>query len=254
MEVHVFGKLISSVFGSGKTEKDDVQRPEVEMVSGSFSTKGCSQHGHSEISFIIRDGFVPKEDVEWLTSILEAMVESGSRFSAGQTMQLGWNIVSFAAIQGGELELLEPDFKNFPITFIPGVDATLRHLRSQKDVVESLFDASMLSFPRVDQSLVVHVNYKSAPYVVLERAEPNDGDSGWWLSDAKDSKGANDPSRFTRISLYQLALDRPDTVMVLALPPGAQAHINKTVRVFAAGKEARPGKGSFLEAFNRSRA
>ncbi len=43
------------------------------------------------------------------------MVATGSRFKAGETLQLGWMINQFAAAPDGTLRLQEPDMRSMPI-------------------------------------------------------------------------------------------------------------------------------------------
>lgn len=99
--------------------------------------------------------------------------------------------------------------KSFPIAFVDSVNATTSHLRCQADTVESFLPRDAAEFPSLLQSVVVHVNYKHARRVSFERYDANGSDSGWCLSDLSDPLASSDASRFSLVSLYQLALDRP---------------------------------------------
>jgi hypothetical protein len=218
-------------------------------VGATYFTTKCSQFGQPEFQFSASNSVVPQVDVDWLIRTLEGMVASGEKFKIGETIQLGWMITKLESGDKGSLKITEPDMKSFPIKFVDSVDSTLRVTRSQKDVVESVLSANDIAFPNLVQSVVVHKNYKQARQIVLQRLPSSGSDSGWRLLDQKDS--SQDPKQFIKISLYQLALDRPNLVMFLALPTGVQVAIDGRVVILRDGAELRVKPDSFLNGLNK---
>ncbi|CAJ0705419.1 hypothetical protein LMG18091_04434 [Ralstonia wenshanensis] len=144
--------------------------------------------------------------------------------------------------------------KVVPVQFIDSVTHTLLHLRTQKDVVESLVPQVDPDFPSLVHSVVVHANYKAARRVLLTRGAVEGADSGWWLTDLDDTEGAQDPTRFSRTSLYQLGVDRPDLIKFFAVPAGLQVAIEDTyIGVIGAEGELKQAPGSYLSELNRIR-
>ena len=108
------------------------------------------------------------------------------------------------------------------------------------------------AFPSLRESAVVHKNYRSAREVLLDRAEGDGADSGWWLSDLADQTGSQDVANFTTISLYQLSIDRPDLVKFFAFPPGYRIAVTiDGIMAFAGADEVPLREGSFLSELNR---
>lgn len=218
-----------------------------------FTTK-CSQFEHPEFQINVSSQAIPPVDIEWFLAVLENMVISGERFKAGETIQVGWMLLMLAEGDKGALKVTEPDMKSVPIKFIDSIDSTIKHLRAQKDSVESVLPADALAFSSLTQSVVVHINYKKSKRILLDRAQAEGHDSGWWLSDLDDDKGSNDPNSFAKISLYQLGVDRPDLIKFLAFPAGTQVVIDRKVFVLKDGQELAIKANSFLDLLNRNQA
>lgn len=159
-------------------------------------------------------------------AFFERRVADGERFHAGETVQIGWMLTKLEAGEDSLLCVAEPDMKAIPIKFVDSVDSTLKHLRNQKDVVESIAPIRNPDFPSLQQSAVVHIRYKSASRLFLTRNPPHETDSGWSLTDPCDEVHAQYPSPYLRISLYQLGVDRPDLIKFLAFPPGLRVRID----------------------------
>jgi len=119
-------------------------------------------------------------------------------------------------LDDGRLILAEPDMTSFPINFIPTMNATFKYLRQHKDVVESVNTEMM--FPGITEALSVHKDYINSDALTLERHEPEGSLSGWKVSVEDDF----DESKHSLVSLYQMALDRPDLIKYLALPNGVK--------------------------------
>ncbi|AOJ83401.1 hypothetical protein WS86_22275 [Burkholderia savannae] len=218
-------------------------------------TVGCKQFGHPEFRIQVDDRAIPAQDANWLLRHFEHRVAEGERFRAGETRQIGWMLTMIEAGACGFLRVMEPDMKAIPIKFVDSVDNTLKHLRSQKDVAESIAADRQPDFPSLRQSAEAHVEYKRAGRVLMTRAAACDTDSGWSLTDLADEAGSQDPARFVRISLYQLGIDRADLIRFLALPPGLQVVAgDPTIHVMGPEGEIRPAPGSYLDALNKLRA
>jgi hypothetical protein len=204
-------------------------------------------YGHPEFQITISNMAVPEVDIAWILSVLEGMVASGAKFEAGETVQIGWMLTKLAQGANGALIVTEPDMKSFPIVFVDSVDATASHLRCQVDSVESFLRKDDAEFPSLLQSVVVHANYKHARRVVFERLDANGSDSGWWLSDLADPLASSDASRFSLVSLYQLAIDRPELIKFFAFPPGLQIVFDGRTGVTRDGEELPVRPGSFID-------
>ncbi|VWC94173.1 hypothetical protein BCO18442_02113 [Burkholderia contaminans] len=213
-------------------------------------TIDCQLVGHPEFQIRVSDHAIPAQDISWLLRYFEQQVADGERFQAGETIQIGWMLTRLEATADGFLRLTEPDMKAVPIKFIDSVDNTLKHLRNQKDVVESIGATLEPDFPSLQQSAVVDVEYKSASRLLLTRDLGHGADSGWSLTVPREEVG----SQFLRISLYQLGVDRPDLIKFFALSPGLQVHLdNLQICVTGPAGEIQPAPGSYLERLKKHR-
>lgn len=185
-----------------------------------FRTTQCSKHGHPEISFQVSSAAIPDVDPQWLVQGLEEMVASGSRFKAGETLQLGWMINRFEQGPGGTLRLHEPDMQSMPIKFVDSADATLKAVRRQKDTTESFSQPVPMAFPSLVQSIIVPPDYQTVATFSLERREPEDRSSGWAMVGGDETPTKEQFANYKLVSLYEFALHRPELVHLLAMPPG----------------------------------
>ena len=181
------------------------------------STK-CSKAGHRE--FRVR-GESPalKQDAEWLIEYLESSVLNGTNFTVGETIQMGWMINRVEEGDGGLLIISEPDFEHLPIAFIPSVTKTLFHLRIQKDTADSLGLLDQLTLPSVCDAVSVTANWALSSRLQMFRIEPVGAHSGWVVEEVHS--GEHDERNLGQsklISLYELALVRPEFVPFFALP------------------------------------
>ncbi len=217
-------------------------------------TVDCKRHDHPEIQIRVFDPAIHIEDISCLLRYFERRVASGERFQAGETVQIGWMLTKLEAETDDLLCVAEPDMRAIPIRFVESVDSTLKHLRTQKDVVASIAPSRNPDFPSLQQSAVVRADYKSVVRLLLTRDPPHEADSGWSLTDPRDEFHARDPSRYLRISLYQFGVDRPDLIKFLALPPGLQVRLdNLQIQVTGPEGEIQPCPGSYLEALEKRR-
>lgn len=238
-----------SLFRSPKSTQT-AQRPTTSI----HRTVDCKLFEHPEFQIQVSDRAVPAQDISWLLRFFERRVADGERFHAGETVQLGWMLTKLEAAVDGLLCVTEPDMKAIPISFVDSVDNTLKHLRNQKDVVESIAPTRQPDFPSLRQSAVLHVEYKRANRLLLRRTPAHEAYSGWSLSDPRVELDSQNLSQSLRISLYQLAVDRPDLVKFLALPPGLHVLLdNLRIHVIGPEGELQPVPGSYLEALKHRR-
>src|SRR5688572_18105307 len=79
-----------------------------------YITRHCRDYGLPEIRFEVSDK-TPAADVEWLLGTLEHMAAQGSRFRAGDTIQIGWVVNRLEAAKRKTLRLVEPDMFSSPL-------------------------------------------------------------------------------------------------------------------------------------------
>lgn len=176
-----------------------------------FRTKRCAAHGHPEIAFTATDGLGAADQiVEWL----EEQVALGRQFLVGQTVQIGWTILKLA--QGADgLELTGPDFRGLPVHWGPGLDATLRHVQLHRLVCARL--GTEPEFPSMLELAVVSPTFCAAKGgFQMSRDAVESPDSGWVAAEPCYAS-----PEAQRMSLYELAIARPDITPFVALPPGS---------------------------------
>lgn len=218
--------------------------------SSVYVTEGCAKYKHAEIAFEVGEG-VPEVDALHFKSTLEGMVASGSRFKAGETFQVAWMILRFAEADQGRLSLQEPDMKGMPIQYVNGVTRTLRFMRAQRDTADSFGLLEQMKLTTIMDVILVPEDQDKIRIPQLHRGEPEGPMSGWFLLEAGE-----DPPKFRPMSLYELALSRPELVKFLALPPGTDVVVDATgeISVYSDGKPLTPGAGSFVDQLNRMAA
>lgn len=214
-----------------------------------YETKVEKTSEQPAIVIRISDKAIPEQDVKVILEGFEEQIASGVRFKDEETLQLGFMLNQFKKLDDGRLVLEEPDMFSFPINFIPSMNYTFKTLRNQKDVVESVGSNVELNFPNIRQAIAVHKDYKSSAAVMLERINPEDSQSGWWVH----VQGDTSPENYSLTSLYQFALDRPDLVHYLALPVGAKAYDIKgsPIRIAINDREVTFQDGSYLSELNK---
>ena len=185
-----------------------------------FRTTQCAKYGQPEIVFEVKSAAIPEADSRLLIETLEQMVAGGSRFKAGETLQLGWMTNRFEQGADGTLRLQEPDLQRFPMRFVDQMDATLQHNRAQKDAVESFTEKVPLMFPSLRESVFVPPLYALKQEFSLERHPPAEGDSGWIMTPVGRQPTDEEVERYRRVSLYEFAMAKPSMIPVLALPAG----------------------------------
>jgi hypothetical protein len=212
-------------------------------------TTRCSRNGHPEFRIVFDPAIVViEDDAHWLLGWLEDSIAQGARYQTGQTCQVGWAVTEVRLHISGDLTLWEPDMRSMPFVWSEGVSHTLAHLRVQKDVVESVLDTDELSFPSMRQSAIICSQLGQEGDLVMERAEPNGADSGWFCGCGHDGHNHNDVAELRRVSLFESAVRHsPQIIPYLALPSGVLVVVDGGLPViFRDGEPLEFRKGSYL--------
>lgn len=211
-------------------------------------TTTCEHHGHPELRIAYDSDVVLANDAEWLLRWIEESVAGGMRFEIGQTCQVGWIVTQIRLHESGDLILWEPDMQGLPVQWSEAVNYTLAHLRTQKDVVESVLGAEDLLFPSMCQSALICTRIANSGGVVMERVEPNNTDSGWFCGCREAGHDHNDVAELRRVSLYEAAVRHATQIVpYLALPPGILACVSGgPPEVFRDGELLTFKPGSYL--------
>ena len=186
--------------------------------------------------------------VEWFGGVLQGMANDGSRFEAGQTMQVGWSVVRLEAADDGPLEFREPDFRSMPVKWMPGLSNTLVHMALHKEIVESVLQPEELTIPGMRQSCVACNRIGTEPGFDMERQEPRGEDSGWFFGCLKQEHDHQAPVNLVRMSLYEIVVRRTRAALpFLAMPPGSLVALDLGQRsITRYGIELEPKPGSRL--------
>lgn len=175
-----------------------------------------------------------------IQSFFEDQIRNGTKFRAGETVQLGWMVVMLKADAEGDLEIWEPRFGTVPITWVRGVSNTYRQLMLQRTVCEQIGVEPL--FPSLRQSGVASLEFASARSFRMYRAEVAGNDSGWMF--AGEGNG-DEGGKLT--SLFEIAGSRPEVIPFLALPAGAAVvQTGEKIRIEFEGKVVDSDSNDFL--------
>lgn len=104
-----------------------------------------------------------------LPMALRQMVRDGSRFLPGHSLQLGGSLVLFTNLPEGTLGFEEPNMSSMPIIRQSGLTNSLRHLRLQKNSLESVLPAENLAFPSLRQTCTICTKLAQSESFLMER-------------------------------------------------------------------------------------
>lgn len=221
------------------------------MNNHSIFTTKCSAFHHPEF-FIVFDPAIPQPDIESLISFLEESVQGGTQYTNGDLITYGSMLLRVVETDN-YLMLEEPDLRSLPIEWIPGASQSIKLLRLQRDIAESIGLENEITPPSIRWSLLVGADLtQQNEDLILDRVETDDSDSGWFVGNGDTVLDYNDEANLSRISVYQAILNWPQISGFLALPAGCRVDVSDAKPVFTRNDrllEIKPG--SFLDVFIR---
>lgn len=182
-------------------------------------TTRCESVGHPEFRILCDEHVTSKVGAPWLVSWLEERVLAGELFHPGESVQIGWMFTLLRERPDGSLGISEPDFQSTPLAWVDCVTLTLRHLWFQREVAASVAQAP--SFPSYRQTAVVCSRLRGASAFVMNRDEPTNLDSGWFIGCYDDDHDHQDVTQLSSASLYEVAVSWDQRfIAYAALPVG----------------------------------
>src|SRR5688500_14345057 len=144
-------------------------------------TTRCAAAGHREFTIqLVADSPLP--DLQRvLIEYFEGAVARGSKFTPGQTVQLGWAILKLVDRSDGTIGVQERELTP-EVTWTESVDRALRDMWLQREIVASVGLLDQLSFPRQDDAALVAECMHGSTELVMTRVSAEDapeGFSGW---------------------------------------------------------------------------
>ncbi len=207
----------------------------------------CSQNKHPNFRLVV-DSAIPQSDVDAMIDFLKESVQSGKKFGDGETIDFGSMLIRLVALND-DLALQEPDLRTIPISWTEGITNSMKLLRLQKDIGESVGFGDELNFPSIRYSLLVGADWtERLDTLVLERSDHDGLDSGWFVGQLDTEIDYNNPSNLRRISVYQAILDAPHIAGFLALPTGCCVEISGQYKtIFYNGQYIKIKNGSYMD-------
>lgn len=217
------------------------------MTNLKAETTRCSAWQHPEFQ-VEYASEIPPPDINALISFLEETVEGGSRYENGELIEFGSMLLKIAT-SNGFLTLEEPDMRSFPNSWAAGVTRSMKLLRLQKDVAESIGLGGELDPPSIRSSLLIGVDLaEDSKTLIVARTQSAGADSGWFIGSLDTAISYNDEANLRCISVYQALLNWPVVAGFLALPAGARIEIRGTSTVISRnGEPLEIQRGSLLD-------
>ena len=239
---------------TGSNPVGDTPQSRSELPAATFRTKGCTRHGHPEVTLQFTKE-PPVLGIERpLLQFFEGSVAKGVKFEPGQLVQLGWATLKLAARSDGTLGVLERTMDGLG-NFVESVDSSLMQVWVQREIAGSVGLAEKVLFPRHEQVATVCKRLTKADIVVMARRETTEpGDSGWFIGCTDPDHDHSDASNLEPAQLYGVCCRFPPLMQFLALPPRSEVMVLGPGRVRAQvrydGKLVEPKAGSYLDQFN----
>lgn len=221
------------------------------MSNKAIATTRCSAFLHPEFQ-IVFDTTVPRVDIDVLVSYLEGSVEEGARYKEGDFVTVGSMLLRVAVV-GDSLTLEEPDFQAVPIEWAVGVTQTMRLLRLQRDVAESVGLGGEINLPSIRSSLLVGADLSRLDEeLVLDRMGSDQSDSGWFIGRGDSALDYENEANLIRMSVYEAIVKWPKVAGFLGLPAGCRVEISGgDLRLTHHGDALKIKPGSLVNALNR---
>lgn len=225
----------------------------------SYTTTKNSLAGHREVTIQLARAPIVPDVQQVLLGFFEAAVARGTRFAAGQTLQIGWSLLRLCDRPDGTLGVQERELSP-DVTWTESVDRALADLWMQKAIGVSLGLHDDLVFPRQDDAALVADCAMDADELVMTRlpvTELPEGFSGWMLACTQD----HDHGERHMVPLLAIAATKPGLVQLLALPHEVAVlvlykkvdagHARIEPHVFRGTDELVPAEGSYLAALQQ---
>jgi hypothetical protein len=164
---------------------------------------------------VVQAADVLEEQVAWLSKYLKKLLDEGKRIDATTRIQVGWSVLCFEP-ENGELVACEPDFSGNPfVDLTRDLSRTLLILTEQSNLLKKLHvDGVSVKF---SDKIVLAKGCLTARRIYLERTEPSNRESGWYIGPVDDE---DEKVEYESLFVYGLLLQRPSAMQVLFLPPG----------------------------------
>jgi hypothetical protein len=222
------------------------------VIELEFRTTKCSAAQHRE--FTVRFGApCPVPNLErMLLGYFEEAVAAGTRFKAGETVQLGWAVLRLIDRPDGTLGVLEPDLRG-SLKWVESVDQSLFETWRQQEVLRSLGLDEYFSPPRQAQRAVVCTRVWESPGLLMGRAKSTEAlDSGWFVGCTDEGHDHEAAESLQAVPLIELAARSPALAQFFALPVGSDVAVRGPgrikARIFFQEQELTPKPGSYLHA------
>jgi hypothetical protein len=179
-----------------------------------------------------------------LVEALQEMVEAGSRFAEGDSLQYGWFPLWLRVIdEQGLLQLLQPPVLGGESTLSDDISQALQLVAAQR-TVNAAFCLEFLLASIPSAASFVHVCdnlFDGDGFVMMRTGESagEDEESGFFFGCLDETHDHQDPANLSELRFVDLGCRRPQTLSLLAMPVGCLARV---------------GPGKAIEARVRNRA
>ncbi|KIA61152.1 hypothetical protein [Nocardia vulneris] len=228
-----------------------------QSAPGLYRTTIGAEYRHPEIVARLSEPALPDVDdvlVDWVLDDLQRSISTGTRFTPGERIQVGWRTLRIVARADGLLGLHERVSTD---AWAEHVELTLRETWYQKEVAASLGLTEDLDFPTEHQSAAVaSCVHDRLPALVLARDETDDArSSGWRVHCAQDHEHGAWSSR----TLWEITDFAPFATQFLALPKTTSLTVEAPhttpsgrirTHITLGGRHRVPNPGSYLAVLN----
>lgn len=193
------------------------------------------------------DANIPQGDISALADFLRDSLKDGVRFNVGETIEFGMMLLRIEKLNRA-LTLQEPDLRGIPINWTFGATNSLRIMRLQRDVGDSVGLREELQFPSIRSSLLRGVDVEPGRHVLFLNRSQFDGlDSGWFVGLLSSDTDYENPANLQRESVYQAMLWWPNIIGFLALPFGCRIELTEhSIDIYRGDKKLTAKAGSLL--------
>ncbi|MGX1779101.1 hypothetical protein ACWIGW_43835 [Nocardia brasiliensis] len=228
-----------------------------QSAPGLYRTTIGAEYRHPEFVARLSEPAIPDTDealVDWILDDLQRSISTGTRFTPGERIQVGWRTLRIIERADGLLGLHERVSTD---AWEEHVELTLRETWYQKEVAASLGLTEDLDFPAEHQSAAVaSCVHDRLPALVLARDESDDARfSGWRVHCAQD----HDHGTWSSRTLWEVTDFAPFATQFLALPTTTSLTVEAPhttpsgrirTHITLGGRHRVPNPGSYLAVLN----